>query len=96
MYHGQKPERAPSPTMLGKTMIVGIIVQPTCGILGWEGKDHDTSLQRFKPLEVLRGMVLGKVLPTMLSKDAIETLLVGSICLRIFVVDIGQHIHGNI
>ena len=83
MYQGQKPECAPGPTMLGNTLIVGIIVPPTCGILGWKGKDHDTSLQRFKPLELFCGIIIGKELPTMLSKDAKETFLVGSIYIRV-------------
>ena len=95
-YHGQKPERAPGPTMLGKTLVLGIIVPPTCGILGWKGKDHNTSLQRFKPLEVFCGIIIGKELPTMLSKDGKETFLVGSINLCIIDLETGHHIHGNI
>jgi hypothetical protein len=82
--------------MLGKGLIAGIVVPATCGIFGWEGKDHHAPRERLEPLKVLRGIVLGEKFSPMPFKDAKEALLVDAIYPGIFDLEIRDYIHGNI
>lgn len=50
VHHGEEPESGSGSTMLGKSLIVGIVVPATCGIFGWEVKDHHAPRERLEPV----------------------------------------------